>query len=41
MKIDIAWMVGIGVIVVAAVFGFLLWLNWWLPQVAPAFGAGQ
>lgn len=33
MNDDTAWMLGIGVIVLGVVVGFLLWLNWWLPQV--------
>lgn len=33
MDNNIAWAIGVGVIVLAFVFGFLTWLNWWLPQV--------
>lgn len=28
-----AWFIGVSLIVIAVVFGFLMWLNWWLPQV--------
>jgi hypothetical protein len=33
MTDNILWAIGLGVIVLAGVFGFLMWLNWWLPQV--------
>lgn len=33
MNDNILWAIGVCVIVLAAVFGVLLWLQWWLPQV--------
>lgn len=33
MKDQILWAIGMGVVVLAVVFGFLMWLTWWLPQV--------
>jgi hypothetical protein len=33
MNDNILWAIGVGIVVLAVVFGFLMWLNWWLPQV--------
>lgn len=38
MKDQILWAFGLGLIVLAVVAGFLMWLHWWLPQFQEAVG---
>lgn len=38
MNGNILWAIGVGLIVLAVVFGALTWLNWWLPQMQAAVG---
>lgn len=30
---NVGWIIGLGLIVLAAVFGILQWFAWWWPQV--------